>query len=125
MATEWYYSQGKARLGPVSSLELRELAALGQLQPTDLVWKDGFAEWVAASKVKDLTFATPKAVASSQTPPKHTISNASADDREELTLAASSPAITSTPPIRTSHSPPAPRYTNLHRYLGGAGATCT
>lgn len=37
---------------------LRELALQGQLQPTSLIWKEGMGDWVPASKVKDITFAT-------------------------------------------------------------------
>lgn len=55
MADEWHYSAGGTPpIGPVSAGELRELAAAGKLAPTDLVWKEGLAEWVPASKLKGL-----------------------------------------------------------------------
>lgn len=55
MADEWHYSAGgRPPIGPVSAGELRELAAAGRLAPTDLVWKEGLAEWVPASKLKGL-----------------------------------------------------------------------
>ncbi|MFO0804357.1 MAG: DUF4339 domain-containing protein [Gemmataceae bacterium] len=54
MASQWYYSVGGAVRGPISSQALVSLANGGQLLPTDLVWKDGMAEWVQARKIKKL-----------------------------------------------------------------------
>ena len=54
MADEWHYSVGGNRLGPVASSELKSLAESGQLSPTDLIWKEGLQNWVAASSVKGL-----------------------------------------------------------------------
>jgi hypothetical protein len=50
----YYYSRHGHRLGPVSSQQLRHLAASGQLQPTDLVWIQDKQEWVPATKIKGL-----------------------------------------------------------------------
>jgi len=52
MASEWFYMKDGQQCGPIGSEELKGLAASGQLQPTDMVWKEGMAEWVAASKLK-------------------------------------------------------------------------
>lgn len=54
MASEWYYSKDGARLGPVPSQRLKELAASGELGPNDLVWKEGLTEWKPASTLKGL-----------------------------------------------------------------------
>ncbi len=54
MAKEWHYSRDGEQHGPISQDELKALAASGQLQPGDLVWKDGMTDWVPASKVKGL-----------------------------------------------------------------------
>ncbi len=54
MADDWYYSVGDQRSGPVSPAELKRVADAGHLQPTDLVWKDGMAQWVQARAVKGL-----------------------------------------------------------------------
>lgn len=54
MATEWYYSRDEQRFGPVSVMELRELASSGDIEPADLVWKEGMSAWVPATKVKGL-----------------------------------------------------------------------
>lgn len=59
MARDFYYVQNGNRLGPVSAAELKQLGATGQLQPTDLVWKEGMASWVPASSVKGL-FGSPE-----------------------------------------------------------------
>ena len=54
MATEWYYAIDGDRLGPVSSGELKQLAASGEITPDDLIWRDGMPEWTPARKVKGL-----------------------------------------------------------------------
>ena len=50
----FYYSRQGQRLGPVSSKQLRKMAATGQLHPTDLVWIEAKQEWIPATKVKGL-----------------------------------------------------------------------
>ena len=54
MAASWFYSIKGQKQGPVESSRLRELAQQGGLSPTDMVWREGMAEWIAASKVKGL-----------------------------------------------------------------------
>lgn len=51
---EWYYLIGDQQFGPVSGSHLRELAAAGQLKPTDLVWRPGLPGWVPARKVRGI-----------------------------------------------------------------------
>jgi hypothetical protein len=58
MSEQWFYSKGGQQQGPVSSQQLKQMAATGQLQPTDLVWKEGMEQWVAASSIKGLFVAT-------------------------------------------------------------------
>ena len=60
MGSRYYYAIDGQQFGPVSSRDLRRLAAAGQLQPTDLVWKEGAPKWILASRVKGLYAATPK-----------------------------------------------------------------
>jgi hypothetical protein len=60
MADQWHYqTRGGKQVGPVSGTELRQLAASGQLSPTDLVWKDGMGAWVPASSIKGLFNSNP------------------------------------------------------------------
>jgi hypothetical protein len=55
MANEWFYTQnGQQAPAPVSAAELKRLATVGQLLPTDMVWREGMANWVPASSIKDL-----------------------------------------------------------------------
>lgn len=54
MAQEWHYAKDGQRHGPITSRQLRELAASGELRPTDLVWTEGKDEWKPASKIKGL-----------------------------------------------------------------------
>jgi hypothetical protein len=59
VSQDWYYAAGGERHGPVSAPELKKLAGAGTLTPTDLVWKDGMADWVPARSIKGLFPATP------------------------------------------------------------------
>jgi hypothetical protein len=52
--SEWHYSSNGQQLGPVNSAQLKQLAASGQLQASDMVWKDGMADWAPASRIKGL-----------------------------------------------------------------------
>ena len=54
MADQWLYSRDGTDHGPVSSSTLVELAKNGQLLPTDLLWKEGMAEWKPASSFPKL-----------------------------------------------------------------------
>lgn len=59
MAAEWHYSKEGKQHGPVSASVLKNLAKTGNLLPTDLIWKEGMAEWKPASNVKGLFLTTP------------------------------------------------------------------
>jgi hypothetical protein len=54
MATEWYYTTNKQQMGPVSWMDLRELAENGILKPQDMVWSEGMDEWVKAIQQRGL-----------------------------------------------------------------------
>jgi len=56
MATHpgWYYCHEGHRFGPVSSRTLRNLAAISQLDPSDLVWQKGLPDWISAKQVRGL-----------------------------------------------------------------------
>ncbi len=58
MTPKWYYAKKGTQYGPVSAQGLRELAARGELDPSDQVWKEGTAIWRPASVLKDLFPAT-------------------------------------------------------------------
>ncbi len=51
---EWFYTKDGQRVGPVSLEELQTLAASGGLQPSDMVWKQGMAQWTPAVSVSEL-----------------------------------------------------------------------
>lgn len=61
MADEWYYAVDGQQRGPVSGGKLKQLAAAGEIAKSDLVWKEGMADWVKAEKVKGLFGAPVKA----------------------------------------------------------------
>ena len=58
MSNQWFCQIADQEIGPISSSELKALAAEGKLGPDDLVRKDGQEGWATASQVKRLTFTT-------------------------------------------------------------------
>src|SRR6266446_10504904 len=54
MARQWYYSRNKQQQGPVSWEDLYRLAQSGEVGPSDLVWQEGTADWLKASRVEGL-----------------------------------------------------------------------
>jgi GYF domain 2 len=42
----WYYAKNGQQCGPVEELQLVDLYNSGQLQPTDLAWQAGTADWI-------------------------------------------------------------------------------
>jgi GYF domain 2 len=54
MPVQWYYGRGSNITGPVSGRELSDLAACGEIVPTDTVWQEGVEAGVPAGKVKNL-----------------------------------------------------------------------
>lgn len=54
MASEWHLGREGQQSGPFTSQQLKEMAASGQLQPDDLVWKEGLSEWTPAHHIRGL-----------------------------------------------------------------------
>ena len=130
MAAEWYYDGGSGnRIGPVSSAEVRKLAASGQLQPTALVWREGFDGWIAASRVKGLVFSDIASAAPSEPDREAVPTNAASQggpqlpqqdvDFDDNALAAKKPFVPATSPVLNSHEPSSSRYPYHHSYLWG------
>lgn len=61
MADEWFYGRDGKNTGPVGFDQLVELATSGELQPADLVWREGMADWVPAHRIDGLNFSAPSA----------------------------------------------------------------
>lgn len=51
---EWYYLKEDQQIGPLTGQELKRLARGGDLQPDDLVWKEGMQDWTEARQVSGL-----------------------------------------------------------------------
>jgi GYF domain 2/Superinfection immunity protein len=54
----WYYVQAGKSVGPVSKQALIEAALKGTLRGSDLVWSEGMSNWVDASRVLAVPFAS-------------------------------------------------------------------
>lgn len=50
----WYYCRGGQQYGPAELSDLRIMAANGELEPNDQVWKEGMPKWMPARRVAGL-----------------------------------------------------------------------
>jgi hypothetical protein len=50
----WYYARGESEQGPISTAQIKALAAAGALKRDDLVWKEGMENWLPAGEVNEL-----------------------------------------------------------------------
>ena len=50
----WYYARGESEKGPISTPQIKALAAAGGLRRDDLVWKEGMENWLPAAEVAEL-----------------------------------------------------------------------
>lgn len=88
---QWYYSKNGTQLGPVGQGELIAKLASGEVSASDLVWKDGMADWIPASQVAELR----SAVATPATP------------------------VSAAPPFSSPGSPPSPYAAPSSQVAGG------
>lgn len=51
---EWYLARDGQQFGPLSDVEMIKFKELGHLRSTDMVWRDGYADWRPAGEVFDL-----------------------------------------------------------------------
>lgn len=76
MSIDWFYLNGGIQTGPLSAQELRTLAQRGDLQPGNLVWRQGLPDWIPAAKVQGLFTPPPPSAPTEfrprpQLPPPH------------------------------------------------------
>ncbi len=93
--TRWHCKIGDVCHGPISSKELKWLAADGDLRPTDLVKRDGDSAWTRASAVRGL-FETHDTPTTGEIAAESTLTEASSHRRA------------SSPPMTRSREPAAP-----------------
>ena len=58
---QWYFMTRGERTGPISQAALMSRARSGLLSRDELVWRDGFTNWVPAGTIKGLFLAPPPA----------------------------------------------------------------
>jgi hypothetical protein len=75
MSIEWYFMKDGMKHGPISSKQLKQLADSGKIQPTDLIWKQGFSDWRPAAVLTVLFDPT----ANRAVEPDHSQENMSVD----------------------------------------------
>lgn len=53
----WYYLRNGQQIGPVDIAQVRAALQGGEISAADLVWREGLADWVAASALPELGMA--------------------------------------------------------------------
>jgi hypothetical protein len=59
VAQEWYYVSPTGRRGPINQDQLQELATEGEIAPATLVWRSGFPDWIAFTRIGQLLEEAP------------------------------------------------------------------
>ncbi len=60
MSEQWYYSKDRGeRMGPVSEEDLCGMLSRGELHSTDMVWKEGMADWAPIHKCPEFNPSVP------------------------------------------------------------------
>jgi TM2 domain-containing membrane protein YozV len=49
----WYYAKGGQQFGPCTEQQMRDLLATRQVQPMDLVWREGMTDWQPVNSVPE------------------------------------------------------------------------
>ncbi len=52
---QWFYSKGGVQEGPFQESEMRSRITSGQVSASDLVWREGMAEWLPLAQVAELS----------------------------------------------------------------------
>src|SRR5688572_5779148 len=63
---QWYYARDGQQQGPVEEQALKQMLSSGELQLTEMVWREGMGNWQPASQVQEfagLGQARPQAAA--------------------------------------------------------------
>ena len=74
----YYYMQNNQRMGPVDLNYMRQQIANRQIQPTDLVWREGGSQWVEVKVVPEFASAQqpPSPTPQPVNPPRHQVTPA-------------------------------------------------
>jgi uncharacterized RDD family membrane protein YckC len=56
---DWFYAQNNRQMGPVALDALSALLQRREIQPQDLVWREGMTDWKPAGEIPELSAAIP------------------------------------------------------------------
>ncbi|MDE0825769.1 MAG: GYF domain-containing protein [Akkermansiaceae bacterium] len=60
---KWYYAKHGKQEGPVDLATLQAKVTSGEIAPTDLIWREGMAEWSPAGEVSEVSSGSDQAAA--------------------------------------------------------------
>ncbi len=94
MAEQWFYSSAGMKTGPISTEQLRQLVASGQLKPTDVVQRQGTQNWVAILSIDGLIPKAAPEVREVVLPEKHSPTGVNAAAIAMFIVAGAAMAVT-------------------------------
>ena len=56
----WYYATNGTQKGPVPTEDLKSRIAMGEVNPTDLAWREGMADWMPVGSIAELKLSEPE-----------------------------------------------------------------
>ena len=60
---EWFFTKNGKQEGPISTESLQSMIVSGAVATTDLIWREGMAEWTPAGQVAEFAGGGDKLVA--------------------------------------------------------------
>lgn len=102
---KWFYTHEGERCGPVTSANLRSLAAAGKLAADDLIWKEDMADWAPATQLRGLfptTTATENAIPDANDPFETDEGNSPVVDRPANVANLKEPPPMAAPPVQVT-----------------------
>lgn len=107
--TRYFYSRAGQQYGPVSGSQLKQLAAQGQIEPNDFVWREGGNQRVPARNVRGL-FQTSPQQSTAEPPPVPTVPPSSTGRASPRSAASSDAGIRRAEIVSQSHDNDTPTY---------------
>ena len=103
--TQWYLARDGQQFGPLSDAELAKFIELGHLQPTDLLWREGFPDWRPAMVVFPPARAAGAARPAPPMRPAHAPAQPAASPRTAASRSRSTRAIRRAAPLAKQTEP--------------------
>jgi hypothetical protein len=84
----WFYAKNGSQQGPLSTDEIKNRIAMGEIGPSDLAWREGMSDWMPVGQISELK-AAPAASASPEATPSFPTASSAASPYQAPSAAPS------------------------------------